>query len=52
MTLVLPAGASKPAPVMIMLGAGALPEAAGPSPPRTTAACRATRPDFRAAPIG
>jgi len=32
MTLVLPAGASKPAPVMIMLGAGALPEAAGAEP--------------------
>ena len=32
MTLVLPAGSSGPAPVMIMLGGGALPEAAGPEP--------------------
>jgi hypothetical protein len=32
MTLVLPAGVSRPAPVMIMLGGGALPEAAGPEP--------------------
>jgi (4-O-methyl)-D-glucuronate---lignin esterase len=32
LTLVLPAGASTPAPVMIMLGGGALPEAAGPEP--------------------
>jgi hypothetical protein len=32
MTLVLPAGSSGPAPVMIMLGGGALPEVAGPEP--------------------
>ena len=35
MTLVLPAGASRPAPVMIMLGGGALPEAAGPEPAKS-----------------
>jgi hypothetical protein len=32
MTLVLPAAAPRPAPVMIMLGGGALPEAAGSEP--------------------
>ncbi len=32
MTLVLPADSREPAPVMIMLGGGALPEAAGPEP--------------------